>query len=119
VLERRYYELVNKRDLTACFELCAADLVTHSSLGETHGLEECKKSLREELGAFPDLHFTVRDIIAEGDKVVTRCPVNGTHKGEIKASALHTRKRRCGKPRPTALQKANSRKSGQGTMPWA
>lgn len=32
--------------------------------------------------AFPDLHVTVEDMIAEGDKVVSRNSVTGTHGGE-------------------------------------
>lgn len=32
--------------------------------------------------AYPDLHITVEDMIAEGDKVVTRNSVTGTHRGE-------------------------------------
>jgi predicted ester cyclase len=32
--------------------------------------------------AFPDLHVTVEDVIAEGDKVVGRNSVTGTHRGE-------------------------------------
>jgi hypothetical protein len=32
--------------------------------------------------AFPDLHVTVEDLIAEGDKVVGRNSVTGTHQGE-------------------------------------
>jgi steroid delta-isomerase-like uncharacterized protein len=32
--------------------------------------------------AFPDLHVTVEDLIAEGDKVVGRNTVTGTHQGE-------------------------------------
>jgi steroid delta-isomerase-like uncharacterized protein len=34
------------------------------------------------LRAFPDLHLTVEDLIAEGDKVVGRTVVTGTHHGE-------------------------------------
>ena len=33
--------------------------------------------------AFPDLHETVEDIFAEGDKVVTRFTMRGTHQGEL------------------------------------
>jgi len=33
------------------------------------------------LTAFPDLHFTVEDFIAEGDKVVARLTVRGTQQG--------------------------------------
>lgn len=33
--------------------------------------------------AFPDLHLDVEDLIAEGDKVVGRYMLRGTHKGEF------------------------------------
>ncbi len=32
--------------------------------------------------AFPDLHVTIEDLIEEGDKVVARHTVTGTHQGE-------------------------------------
>jgi steroid delta-isomerase-like uncharacterized protein len=32
--------------------------------------------------AFPDLHVTIEDLIAEGDKVASRNTVTGTHQGE-------------------------------------
>jgi predicted ester cyclase len=32
--------------------------------------------------AFPDIHVTVEDLIAEGDKVVARHTVTGTNRGE-------------------------------------
>jgi predicted ester cyclase len=32
--------------------------------------------------AFPDLHITIEDLIEEGDKVVSRQSVTGTHQGE-------------------------------------
>jgi predicted ester cyclase len=34
------------------------------------------------LRAYPDLHVTIEDLIAEGDKVVARNTVTGTHQGE-------------------------------------
>jgi predicted ester cyclase len=34
------------------------------------------------LRAYPDLHVTVEDVIAEGDKLVARNTVTGTHQGE-------------------------------------
>ena len=33
--------------------------------------------------AFPDLNVTLEDVIAEGDKVVTRWTIRGTHQGEL------------------------------------
>jgi predicted ester cyclase len=38
--------------------------------------------------AFPDMKLTVEDTIAEGDKVVTRWTLTGTHKGESRHSRL-------------------------------
>jgi steroid delta-isomerase-like uncharacterized protein len=37
--------------------------------------------------AFPDLHFTVEDIIAEGDTVVLRWTHRGTHQGDFQGIA--------------------------------
>jgi steroid delta-isomerase-like uncharacterized protein len=37
--------------------------------------------------AFPDLNVTVEDEIAEGDKVVTRWTIRGTHKGDLEGMA--------------------------------
>lgn len=33
--------------------------------------------------AFPDLHLTIEDMVAEGDKVAWRYRASGTHKGEL------------------------------------
>ena len=33
--------------------------------------------------AFPDVHITIEDILAEGDRVMTRWSATGTHKGEL------------------------------------
>jgi steroid delta-isomerase-like uncharacterized protein len=46
------------------------------------GAEALKHVWAVLLEAFPDLHLTVEDIIAEGDKVVVRNTVTGTHRGE-------------------------------------
>jgi steroid delta-isomerase-like uncharacterized protein len=44
------------------------------------------RALKEVFGrlhrAFPDLHVTVEDMVEEGDKVVGRNTVTGTHQGE-------------------------------------
>lgn len=33
------------------------------------------------LAAFPNLHYTIEDMVAEGDKVAWRWTMRGTHKG--------------------------------------
>jgi steroid delta-isomerase-like uncharacterized protein len=49
---------------------------------EATGAEALKQVWATLLRAFPDLHVTVEDLIAEGDKVVIRNTVTGTHQGE-------------------------------------
>jgi hypothetical protein len=47
--------------------------------GQSPGLEGLKDVLRGMRSAFPDLHFSVEEQIAEGDKVLTRFEWTGTH----------------------------------------
>jgi steroid delta-isomerase-like uncharacterized protein len=49
---------------------------------QTTGAQALKEVWAILLRAFPDLHLTVEDVIAEGDKVVTRNTVTGTHQGD-------------------------------------
>jgi steroid delta-isomerase-like uncharacterized protein len=49
---------------------------------EATGAELLKQLFARLHGAFPDLHITIDDLIAEGDKVVARDTVTGTHQGE-------------------------------------
>jgi steroid delta-isomerase-like uncharacterized protein len=49
---------------------------------EATGAELLKEVFGRLLRAFPDLRVTVEDVIAEGDKVVARNTVTGTHQGE-------------------------------------
>lgn len=70
-LIRRYVEEVyNKQDLEA-YRAFVADAV----------LEEGADHLRQFFIAFPDTHTTVLDLFGEGDKVVARLRIDGTHKG--------------------------------------
>ena len=46
-------------------------------------VDEHKEEITAFLGAFPDLHVTVEDLIAEGDKIVGRVTLTGTHQGEL------------------------------------
>jgi steroid delta-isomerase-like uncharacterized protein len=48
---------------------------------EVHGPPEFKPFVRNFRDAFPDLHFVIEDMVAEGDKVAVRLGVTGTHQG--------------------------------------
>jgi len=45
------------------------------------GRESFRQQWRQWHAAFPDLHFDVREIIVEGNRVVTRWHLTGTHTG--------------------------------------
>ena len=83
---RRYVEEVfNKGNLDLADEVFAT-YVAHQPDGhaEERGPENVKRFVREFREAFPDGHSTVEDQIAEGDRVVTRWRMRGTHEGEFR-----------------------------------
>jgi steroid delta-isomerase-like uncharacterized protein len=83
-LVRRFTEMVNRGDADALDEVVASDLVDHAAFpGQAGGLEGYKQSLAMSRVAFPDGWITIEDMIAEGDKVVTRYTSRGTHQGEF------------------------------------
>ena len=86
-LARRFVEEVwNKGNMAVADELFASDFDDHRLLpGLPPGAEGYKQNILQLRKAFPDLHVTVEDLIAEGDKVVTRATVHGTHTGELMA----------------------------------
>ncbi len=83
-LNRRFWEEVfNQKSLAAIDELCTADFVYHSASGPIRGTDAFKQFLLMYFHAFPDLHILIEDQIAEGDKVVARNTVTGTHQGDL------------------------------------
>ncbi len=85
-LFRRFMEEVaNQGNIDAVDELVAPDAVEHEELppGTPPGREGVKHFFALLRNAFPDLRVTIDDQIAEGDKVVSRVTLSGTHKGEF------------------------------------
>ena len=80
-LARRSWEVVDNLDILD--EVYASDLVWHEPDQDVHGLEEARQFVTMYKTAFPDLNVTVEDVISEGDNVVTRYTIRGTHQGEI------------------------------------
>ena len=83
---RRYYdEVLNDRHFAALDETHVVNFVHHdpSNPADIKGLEGVKQRLAEITSAFPDFHYAIEDIIAEGDEVVVRWTAGLTHKGEF------------------------------------
>jgi steroid delta-isomerase-like uncharacterized protein len=56
------------------------------------GREATRQLMAMYLNAFPDLHFEIAQVIAEGDFVVTRYRATGTHRGELMSVPATNRK---------------------------
>lgn len=86
-LVRHFIEEMNKGKVAAMAvmdELCAANFVWHPSTGEEiHGLKDFKQNTKEVYNTFPDAHCNIDEMVAEGDRVVVRWTLTGTHKGEF------------------------------------
>ena len=100
-LVRRFYESFGKEDSvrriresenreaeaekvlrTIFTEYYAPDCIMHPTEGD-RSVEEDIKWTAIYTSAFPDMKATVEDMVAEGDKVVTRWVMHGTHEGPL------------------------------------
>ena len=82
-LVRRWVELWNNQNVAAVDELVAADFVRYDpNTPEVRGATAEKQLITMVLAAFPDIHFTIEDLVAEGDMVAGRYTLRGTHQGE-------------------------------------
>jgi predicted ester cyclase len=82
---RKVMETVNKRDLALLDELIAPDYVDTTL--QLKGLKGFRQSVTLLYEGFPDIHATIDDIIAEGDKVWDRVTLTATHTGEYRGLA--------------------------------
>jgi steroid delta-isomerase-like uncharacterized protein len=86
-LARRAIEEVwNKGKLEVINELTASNATYHDPSvpgGKFTGPEGVRQFVQIYRTAFPDVHITIDDQVAEGDKVATRWTATGTHRGEL------------------------------------
>ncbi len=85
LIRRWFKEEVNEGNLTVVKDLFDPDVVVHDSqAGDRKGWEDGPKRAVEAFRtAFPDIHFTIENLITEDDKVVTRWTAHGTHQGQL------------------------------------
>jgi predicted ester cyclase len=81
IIRRLVEELWNRGNLAIIDELFESQGV--HTIGDDHqrSLEEIKETVREYRSAFPDLQITIAQLLAEGDEVMVRFTVDGTHQG--------------------------------------
>ena len=82
VVQRFLEEVINQGRLEQADEIVAEDFVELDPLpGQRQGREGLKEVIGMLRTAFPDMHWVVEEMIAEGEKVVTRFTWTGTQQG--------------------------------------
>src|SRR5258708_35158682 len=87
-VSRLFEEVWNKGHVQIAEELIAPTYTHHDSSSPDlgRGPESEKKRVTLYRNAFPDIRFTVEDLLAEGETVVARWACRGPHKGELKGN---------------------------------
>lgn len=85
VMSRYFEEVINKQKPERLPEFVTEDYVYYdlSNFTESKGLQKSKTIFPLFFKAFPDVHFTVENMIAEEDKVFAQITFTGTHKAEF------------------------------------
>lgn len=84
---RRHLELMNRGDWKQAAELFAPDVRHHLGMWRqgSEGIVRGKKTLIDNLEdifrTFPDWKMEIVEMVTEGESVVVRCRVSGTHRG--------------------------------------
>ena len=80
---RTFEEVFNQGDLAIVDDLVAPDYLNHEVPPgmNNRGPDSTRQIVRMLRTAFPDLHFTIENLVAEGDTVAGRVTMSGTHLG--------------------------------------
>lgn len=80
-----YEELVNKKNVAVADDQLTADFVDHGAPPDrqVRGPEAARQAMKTLHSAIPDVHVTIDDIVAEGDRVAVRATWTGTHMGSF------------------------------------
>ena len=83
-MQRFVEEAINKKNLDAIDEFVDKDFVEHVPFpGQGPGRDGLKYAISTFVSAFPDIKWILEEQIAEGEKVVSRFTMTGTHRGEF------------------------------------
>jgi steroid delta-isomerase-like uncharacterized protein len=89
IVRRLFAELWNTGNLSVADEIFSPNYAHFdpSTPDFGRGPDSEKRRLALYRGAFPDIHVTIEEVIAEGETVMTRWSCRGTHKGDLNGIA--------------------------------
>jgi steroid delta-isomerase-like uncharacterized protein len=73
----------NSGDFSSAPDLYPPDYMFHFGGMDSRGADGLSGFISAYRAAFPDIHMTIEDLIAEGDKVVWRITTSGTQQNEF------------------------------------
>ena len=79
LVQRLYEEGMNRRDAGAAAAFYTEDAKNHGRTVGRAGMQRVFESL---FSVFPDFHYRIEDATAEGDRVVCKVTMTGTHLGQ-------------------------------------
>ena len=86
---RFFEDILTRGELDAADDLLTADCAGHEALvGEVRGASGFKRYTEELRRAFPDLRFTIHEIVAQSETVVTHYTATGTHLGPLPGTGI-------------------------------
>ncbi|HEV2613751.1 MAG TPA: ester cyclase [Gammaproteobacteria bacterium] len=80
IIESYFLTMWNKRDTALTDTLVAENYVHHKPDGDVHGRDHIKNVMKIVLAKYPDIQFTLKHILAEGEMVSTYLEGKGTDK---------------------------------------
>ncbi len=85
IVRRLVEEVWNTGNLTVADLLTAPNYVDHTApAGWPVGPAGLRQAVAHNRLTFPDLHYTIEELVAEGDRVLTRWTMHGTHRGTFR-----------------------------------
>ena len=83
IVHRFFEEVWGLGKLDALDDIVSQDIVIHVPGRDIEGIENFKKFIMSYRSAFPDVKITIEELITQGDKVVERMTIRGSHQGEL------------------------------------
>jgi steroid delta-isomerase-like uncharacterized protein len=80
IIERFITNVFNKHDFSMLNDIMREDYIQHNPDVPT-GRAAFKRFFEQTFKAMPDFHYTIHQIVAEGDRVIAYCSSAGTHTG--------------------------------------
>src|SRR5260370_15704577 len=82
---RTYEEMFHQGNLAVADELIAPDCINHEVPPgmNNRGPESARQVVTMLRTAFPDLHFTIEELVAEGNTLAARVTLSETHPGPL------------------------------------